>query len=46
MICDMRMPNGYSVLMETPLIANAAGISRTDGGVKIANIELKVQAPQ
>jgi hypothetical protein len=34
------------ILMETPLIANGAEISRIDGFVKIAKIERKVQAPR
>jgi hypothetical protein len=35
--------NGCTVLMENPLIANGAEISRVDGLVKIAKIERKVQ---
>jgi hypothetical protein len=32
--------------MKIPLIANGAEISRIDVGVKIANVERKVQAPR
>jgi hypothetical protein len=35
-----------SVLMESPLIANGAEISRIGGFVKISKIERKVQAPR
>jgi hypothetical protein len=42
----MRRLNGYTVLMEAPLIANGAEISRIGGGVEIAKIERKVQAPR
>jgi hypothetical protein len=37
---------GYTVLMEIPRIENTAEISRIGGGVKIAKIERKVQAPR
>jgi hypothetical protein len=42
----MGRSNEYKVLMESPLIANGAEISRTDGGVKITKTERKVQAPR
>jgi hypothetical protein len=45
--CDLIMgSNTFSVLMESPQIANGAEISRIDGFVKIAKIERKVQAPR
>jgi hypothetical protein len=44
--CDLIVKsNNCSVLMESPLIANGAEISRVGGFVKIAKIERKVQAP-
>jgi len=45
-VCVIKRPNAFPVLMETPLIANDAEISRIGGGVKIANNEQKVQAPR
>jgi hypothetical protein len=42
----MKRQNEYKVAMETPLIANSADISRIGGGVKIAKIERKAQAPR
>jgi hypothetical protein len=42
----MKRSNGYTGLMESPLIANGAEIFRIGGGVKIAKIERKVQAPR
>jgi hypothetical protein len=35
-----------TILMESPLIANGAEISRIDGFVKISKIERKAQAPR
>jgi hypothetical protein len=42
----MRILNGCTALIKSPIIGNRAEISRIDGGVKIAKIELKVQAPR
>jgi hypothetical protein len=42
----MKRLNGYTVLMKPPLIANGAEIPRIGGGVEIAKIEQKVQAPR
>jgi hypothetical protein len=42
--CGLIMgPNGYTVLMESPLIANGAELSRIGGFVKISKIKRKVQ---
>jgi hypothetical protein len=41
----MRRSNGCTFIIEIPLIANGADISRIAGGVTIAKIERKVQAP-
>ena len=40
-MCVMRRLNGCTFLMESPLIANSAEISRIGDGVKIAKIERK-----
>jgi hypothetical protein len=42
----MKKPNACTVFMESPLIANGAEVPRIDGGVKIAKIERKAQAPR
>jgi hypothetical protein len=45
--CGLFMvSSGCTVLMESPLIAKGAEISRIEGFVKIAKIERKVQAPR
>jgi hypothetical protein len=43
-LCHDKRPDGYTVLMKSPLIANGAKIPRIGGFVKIAKIERKVQA--
>ena len=45
-MCVSEMPDGYTVLIKTTLIANGAEISKTGGGAKIAKIERKLQAPR
>ena len=45
-VCVMIRSNEYTLLMELPLIANGAEISMIRGGVKIAEIERRVQAPR
>jgi hypothetical protein len=42
----LQLNGGCKVLMESPLIANGAEISRIGGFVKIEKIERKVQAPR
>jgi hypothetical protein len=44
-VCHEKV-NCLHILMENPLIANGTEISRIASFVKIAKIELKVQAPR
>jgi hypothetical protein len=44
-VCHKKV-NSCSILMESPLIANGAEISRIDGFVKIALIERQVLVPR